>query len=143
MKQDELIEAMARLFYECAPYCNHDPLRHKLGEWETVPFEQAPEWHLNRARERARALIPIIRAHLEPTSEMWGELARHLMMAYDLDAKTPRSIFAHLERVGCEIPTWLRDEPEMKALDHTVSKGTRAVVVYKAMLAASPIGEIG
>jgi hypothetical protein len=50
--------------------------------------------------------------------------------------KTPRALFTHLERIGREIPQWLRDEPEMKHLDHVPSKGTRCAIIYKAMLRA-------
>ncbi|MDE2096348.1 MAG: hypothetical protein KGL39_03815 [Patescibacteria group bacterium] len=74
----------------------------------------------------------------EPSKEMWSGLARDIVMwtgmhcAGDL---TPRNLFLHLERLGREIPQWLRDEPEMKSLDHVPSKGTRAVIIYKAMIA--------
>ncbi len=102
---DELIEAMARVLYECDPYCNHDPLRHKEFEWEVVPFERAPEWHLNHARERARAILPVIRAHLEPNERM--------AEAGAIEAQKPAG--------------W-----------HSVYRN-----IWRAMLAASPIGDVG
>lgn len=74
---------------------------------------------------------------LEPTRAMWAGLARDLIMWLDFERKTPRELFAHLDMLGQEIPQWLRDEPEMQALDHVPSKGTRAVLIYRAMLAAT------
>jgi hypothetical protein len=76
----------------------------------------------------------------EPTAAMWGELARDIIMWMDMhhgSDLTPRILFAHLERIGRDIPRWLRDEPELQALDHVPSKGTRAVLVYRAMIQAS------
>lgn len=69
----------------------------------------------------------------EITEAMWGGLARDIMMWLDMSPKTPRALFKHLERIGREVPQWLRDEPEMKHLDHVPSKGTRCVLIYKAM----------
>jgi hypothetical protein len=72
----------------------------------------------------------------EPTEDQWGGLARAIMMWLDFEPKTPRTLFAHLKASGHDIPQWLTDEPEMKNLDHTPSKGTRCVLIYKAMLDA-------
>lgn len=72
-----------------------------------------------------------------PPEVAWSGLARALMMAFDMECKTPRQIFQHLERTGKAIPQWLRDEPEMKHLDHVPSKATRAVIIYRAMLEAT------
>lgn len=77
----------------------------------------------------------------EPTEPQWGGLARDIVMWLEMHPgpeKTPRALFLHLERLGRQIPDWLRNEPEMQALDHVPSKGTRATVIYKAMLAAAP-----
>jgi len=72
-----------------------------------------------------------------PPEEAWSGLARALMMAFDMECKTPRQIFQHLDRTGKAIPQWLRDEPEMQHLDHVPSKATRAVIIYRAMLEAT------
>lgn len=69
-----------------------------------------------------------------PTEKMWNGLARALIMWMDMSPKTPRALFQHLKNVGEPIPQWLRDEHEMKSLDHVPSKGTRAVLVYRAMI---------
>lgn len=69
-----------------------------------------------------------------PREAAWSGLARDLMMAFDMGCRTPREIFQHLDRCGKLIPQWLRDEGEMKHLDHVPSKGTRAVIIYRAML---------
>lgn len=89
---------------------------------------------IERMEERVRAETERLR---NPKQEMWSGLARQLMMAFDMNAKTPREILEHLDRVGYEIPDWLKDEPEMKALDHVVSKGTRVVLIWKAMFDAA------
>lgn len=78
---------------------------------------------------------------VEPVEAQWSGLARDIMMwisMYPGSGMTPRSLFQHLELMGHEIPQWLRDEPEMQSLNHVPSKGTRAVIIYKAMVAARP-----
>jgi hypothetical protein len=89
----------------------------------------------------ARAVEAAVLAKLQvPTEAMWGELARDIVMWMDMHQgrdKTPARLFRHLNNLGREIPQWLLDESEMKNLDHVPSKGTRAVIVYKAMLEAA------
>jgi hypothetical protein len=66
---------------------------------------------------------------------MWGGLARSIMMWMSFGPPhTPRTLLQHLERTGAEIPRWLLDEPEMQSLDHSMSKGTRCVLIYRAMI---------
>lgn len=80
---------------------------------------------------------------IEPTEEMWGGLARAIMMWIDLSGsgqKLPRDLLNHLRRSGVEVPPWLKSEAEMKALDHSMSKGSRCVLIYKAMLMNAPRG---
>ncbi len=94
---------------------------------ETLP---APK----QAEPEGYKLVPEI-----PTEAQWNGLARDVMMWLDMDGRhTAGSLFKHLERCGTEIPQWLRDEPEMKNLDHVPSKGTRVAIIYRAMLAAAP-----
>ena len=69
-----------------------------------------------------------------PTEEMWGGLARSIMMWLDMTPSTPRTLFKHLESSGIDIPEWLKSELEMTSLDHIPSKGTRCVLIYKAMM---------
>ena len=76
-------------------------------------------------------LVPV-----EPTEEMWGELARDIIMWMQM---TPAphygsKLHTHLTRLGKEIPDWLAKE--IPNIDHTPSKGTIATCIYKAMLAA-------
>jgi hypothetical protein len=95
----------------------------------------------------AQAALTAYHAHLEAegfaivpvvaTEAMWGGLARSIMLGFDAGSLNPRKLFKHLERCGYGIPQWLRDEPEMKSLDHVISKGTRCVIVYRAMIAAA------
>ncbi len=68
------------------------------------------------------------------TEKMWNGLARAIVMWMDMHPKTPRALFKHLESIGEPIPQWLRDELEMTSLDHVPSKGTRAVIIYRAMI---------
>lgn len=74
----------------------------------------------------------------EPTEEMWGGLARDIMMAFEMGQKTPASLREHLRRVGRTVPDWLADELGRQYRDGVLSKGTRCVLIYKAMLAAEP-----
>lgn len=78
-------------------------------------------------------LVPV-----EPTEDQWGGLAREIVMAWDMDCNTPRKLFDYLELACVEIPLWLRAEPEMQNLDHVPSKGTRAAIIYRAMLEEAP-----
>lgn len=87
------------------------------------------------------ALVPgegIVVVPEEPTEAQWNGLARAIMMWLDMNTrKTPRSLLDHLNRSGQTVPKWLLDEPEMEHLDHSMSKGTRCVIIYKAMLKAA------
>lgn len=69
-----------------------------------------------------------------PPERMWGGLARAMMMWLGYERPTPRALFQHLKSCGHEIPKWLTEESEMKSLDHVPSKGTRCVLIYRAML---------
>lgn len=83
------------------------------------------------AAEAAAGLVTVPR---EPTEAMWSGLARDMMLWLSFEHPTPSVLFKHLQSSGVPIPQWLRDEPEMKRLDHVPSKGTRCVLIYKAML---------
>jgi hypothetical protein len=65
---------------------------------------------------------------------MWDGLPRHLMMWLSFEHPTPRTLFAHMKALGYEIPAWMEEEGELKALDHVPSKGTRCVLIYRAMV---------
>lgn len=71
---------------------------------------------------------------IPPSDEQWGGLARALVFALEIYSPTPTGILTHLRMSGVDVPQWLLDEPEMKRRDHVLSKGTRAVIIYKAML---------
>lgn len=87
---------------------------------------------------RAAMARSVLLALLDPTEAMWDGSARQIIMWMVCGERaTPRSLFRHLERSGHEVPDWLRDEPEMKNLDHVPSKGTRAVLIFKAMIDAA------
>lgn len=78
---------------------------------------------------------------LVPTEAQWGGLARDIMMWLDMcegARKTPRNLFQHLQDLGRDVPQWLREEPEMRNLDHVPSKGTRAAIIYRAMVEDAP-----
>lgn len=78
-------------------------------------------------------LVPI-----EPTKEMWGELARDIVgWLYSVQAPHHGSkLHRHLRMLGREIPVWFcQDIPDM---DHTPAKGDFAVAIYKAMIEAAP-----
>ncbi len=82
------------------------------------------------------------RVPLEATEEQWGGLARDIMMAFDLGAKSPKSILEQLERMRCtwaELPQWLRDELRDPNSTSVLSKGTRCILIYRAMVEDAPL----
>lgn len=71
-----------------------------------------------------------------PTEAMWGGLARAIMMWMDLSCrKSAKTLYQHLEDTGRDIPEWFKEEAELKdrTSDHFISKGTRVVLIWKAM----------
>lgn len=116
------------------------PCEHSSAKY---PIDPERPGHCNKcgaevfpSDQRIRSSPPTALREIEqPTEAMWGGLARDIMMWLDMGDKTPRALFAHLERTGYrgKVPQWLRDEPEMKNLDHVPSKGTRCVLIWRAM----------
>jgi hypothetical protein len=78
--------------------------------------------------------LPMATVPLVPTEAQWDGLARDIMMWLDMGDKTPRALFQHLERIGRDVPQWLKHEPELQCLDHVPSKGTRCAIIYRAMV---------
>lgn len=73
----------------------------------------------------------------EPTEDMWGGLARNLVMWARMgNGSTGTNLHGMLKGVGIEVPGWLFKE--IPNTDHVPPKGTVAVCIYKAMLAAAP-----
>lgn len=102
-------------------------------------MDQAWEDMCHFAREIERELSQPRAVPDIPTEAMWNGLARDIVMWMDMaERKTPATLFEHLSRLGTDIPQWLRDEAEMQNPHHTISKGTRAVIIYRAMLSAAP-----
>lgn len=76
---------------------------------------------------------------VEPTEAQWGGLARDIVMWMDMGGRpTPEALFKHLGRIGRKVPQWLLDEIELQVMNRVPSKGTRAAIIYKAMLSAAP-----
>ena len=98
-------------------------LDHDIIPLYTRPHSVAP------AIPEGYALVPI-----EPTKTQWGFLARDIILWMEMDRPTPEKLFKHLKMLGREIPNWLINEHEMKNMGAVPSKGTRAVLIYKAML---------
>jgi len=76
-----------------------------------------------------------------PTEEQWDGLARAIvfwMRSYPSNQHTPRTLVEFITSYGHAVPKWMEEEAELLAKDHVISKGTVAVLIYKAMLAASP-----
>lgn len=103
-----------------------DPLRERLRPGDSLFAQPAP------VVPDGFALVPV-----EPTEEQWGGLARDIMLAFDMNAKSPALLINVLTNLGHEIPQWLRDEIKDPESTYVLSKGTRAVIIYRAMLAAS------
>lgn len=96
---------------------------------ESPSTEKILEAFASHIAEKNFILLP-----QEPTEAMWDGLARQIIFWMDMHPKTPRALFNHLKSSGYEIPTWLRDEFKNHSLDHTPPKGTRVVMVYRAMI---------
>ena len=121
---DELIEAMARIidpraWAESARLIGRADdwaLRGKPGgvDFEKMYRSQAVE-DVSDSLSRARALIPIIRAHLEPTSEM-------------------------VEKVGWAFSTCHKSACYPDAMDFEREYSAKFLIAE--MLAASPIGDV-
>lgn len=75
---------------------------------------------------------------LVPTEEQWGGLARDVVMWLDMShpggGRSGAALLEHLERVGRDIPDWLRKECDK---GH-ITKGDRAAIIYRAMVEAAP-----
>ena len=78
--------------------------------------------------------VPLI-----PTELQWGGLARDIMMAFDMDAKSPAPLIKTLKNRGHEIPQWFLDEVKDPESTHVLSKGTRVVLIYRAMVDAAQL----
>lgn len=85
-------------------------------------------------------------APFNPTEEQWDGLARAIvfwMRSYPSNQHTPRTLVEFITSYGHAVPKWMEEESELLAKDHVISKGTIAVLIYKAMLAAAPKPEGG
>lgn len=81
---------------------------------------------------------------VEPTRDMWGnDLVRWIVRWMGYERPTPKLLIQDLKMGYGEVPLWLEAEAEMQDQDHVVSKGTRAVLLYRAMIAASPSASTG
>lgn len=76
----------------------------------------------------------IILKDIDPPESMWNGLARKIMMWLDFDNRTWSSLFHHLKHTLDLTPQWIKDEQRAERLDKIPSKGTRVVLIYKAML---------
>lgn len=117
MKQDELIEAMARIIDPSSWRVMDGYLAQMLRKYKGEHIGYDPDAFKHKeSMAIARALLPIIRAHLEPTSEM-------LANTVTSDGRMRIMEFTTIEERGeaFMVPRY----------------------IWRAMLAASPIGEIG
>lgn len=72
----------------------------------------------------------------EPTEEMWGGLARDIVMWTRFPDITGESLHHHLRHLGRSIPNWLAKLiPDEKRVP---PKGAVADAIYRAALAAAP-----
>lgn len=134
-KLSEMLLAVAKDAAAQPPAVAHVPMQVAGKEDQAVYDSIAACYHQSPAVAvpDGYALVPI-----DPTEEQWGGLARDIMMAFDLGGKSPASLLANMRLRWEELPEWMRKElhdPESTAV---LSKGTRAVLIYRAMLAASP-----
>lgn len=84
------------------------------------------------AAEEGWKLVP-----LKPTADMWGELARDIVMWARMGSlATERELLRHLKSIGREIPQWLSNE--IRDVDRVPPKGTVSAIIWKAMWYAVP-----
>lgn len=72
----------------------------------------------------------------QPTEEQWGGLARTLILWLDAGRPSGSNLYQLLDNLGIDVPDWL--SKEIPRTDSVPSKGTRAAVIYKAMLEDAP-----
>ena len=73
----------------------------------------------------------------EPTEAMWGnDLVRLLIRWCGETRPVPESLRFNLLHGYGPVPDWIEAEPEFQNKGHVVSKGTRATMIYRAMIAA-------
>ncbi len=120
------------------------PKDHPLGDYpiEHNAFAQKQSRQMIEAlflleKGRGDILPRMLRLPVEPPAEMWSGLPRDIVMwmqLYRIGELTPKCLYEHLTDVGRDIPAWMHNELEMQSPDHTISKGTLVVLIYKAML---------
>ncbi len=70
---------------------------------------------------------------VEPTEEMWGGIARQMIMWLRMPNPTGHELHLHLKRAWHEpMPEWLAKE--IPDTDHVPPKGTVAACIFKAMI---------
>jgi hypothetical protein len=99
---------------------------------KVAPWENAHPAMRARMLSRARAAIEALR---EPDEEMWGGLARQIIMWARMDrAATGHNLHDLLKMRGTPIPGWLaREIPDVH---HVPPKGAVAVAIFRAMIDA-------
>jgi hypothetical protein len=72
---------------------------------------------------------------LNPPEVMWDGITRRIIqwMTESRD-KTPRDLLKFIKMSVGRVPDWLANSPDMQNMDHVLSVGTRAVLIYQAML---------
>ena len=91
-------------------------------------------WCASASREGYK-LVPV-----EPTEEMWGGLARHLVKYMQShDRYCPKTLGKYINRfIGFKnIPDWLNKEIPDWESDHAFATADLGVFIYKAMLEAA------
>jgi len=96
------------------------------------PLDAALANHPLKVGEREGwKLVPV-----DPTEEMWGGIARQIVIWSRGSRLTGLALHRDLKNSGWPIPDWLGEEIE--DADYVPPKGCVAVAIYRAMLAAAP-----
>jgi hypothetical protein len=121
-------------------------VRHKAGiEFGGLRDNEATRSAIVTLMEFARAALeakaePVADSRIvpvQPTEAQWSGLARDIIMWMDMGGRpTGESLYEHLDMCGRDIPQWLRDE--VPNVNHVPPKGTRAAIIYKAMIMDMP-----
>lgn len=121
----------------------HDAIA--VGAWNSSQPEVEPDDDFSSYIRK----LPIKRVEVallpkEPTEEMWGnDLVRQILNWLSFERPTPGNLLKHLDRTVDDAEwEWIKAElgGSDAAMDHVVDKGTRAVILYKAMTRKYDIG---
>ena len=126
----DLFEIEAREYEDCDLSKNED------GSYKSDLTHTCFYWWCKSAQREGYKLVPC-----NPTEEMWGGLARHLVKYMQShDRYCPKTLGKYISRfIGFKnIPDWLNKEVPDWESDHAFATADLGVFIYKTMIGAAP-----